>query len=294
MSETRLDRKQYVIGDPSDHVGFLNCERIRDRSHIHGWSVEPHYHEGLTQLFIFDVGQVSCKIDYKSHKIKGPALVWLPALCSHAFEYQVDMEGWIITLPTSDLTRITGNIVWLESWIHRPHLLTGEKHHARLNDAIKLAQRIEVEHRKNGEDRNLALEALLMLLLISLNRGLDAGTAQQNTVATQGQKLVNQFRALLDKHMLTARSVSQYATMLNVTPTHLSRTVKMVSGQTAGEVICDRVMLEAKRKLVFSDQSMSEIAYALQFSSPSYFTRFFSAHAGQTPRSFRNKTRIVQ
>lgn len=291
MSKTRLDRERYVLGDPSDHVGFLNCERIADRSHIHGWSVEAHYHEGLTQLFIFDTGRVICRIDFAPHKIEGPAMVWLPALCSHAFEYQVDMKGWVITVPTSDISRMAAETVWLDRWVHQPHLITGPQHHERLSDAIRLAKRIEAEHCGFEEDRSLALESLFRLLLISINRGIGAEVETGANITPQSQKLFNRFRALLDEQIVFTRSVSSYAELLSVTPTHLTRTVKMVSGQTAGEIISDRIMLEAKRKLTFADLPVAEIAYALKFSSTSYFSRFFSAHAGETPKDFRKKMR---
>lgn len=291
MSETRLDREQYVLGDPSAHVGFLNCERIVERAHIHGWSVEPHYHEGLAQLFIFGAGKVASRIDYAPRDIEGPAMVWLPALCSHAFEYQVDMDGWVITVPTSDLARITSDIPWLDRWIGQPQLITGPQHQARLTDTIKLAQQIETEHQAIREDRNLALESMFTLMLISFSRGLRLGTEQESTITTQSQRLVNQFRALLDRHIMSTRSVSDYAAMLSVTPTHLSRTMKVVSGQTAGETISDRIMLGAKRKLTFTDQPIAEIAYLLQFSSASYFTRFFLKHTNETPRGFRKRMR---
>jgi AraC family transcriptional activator of pobA len=85
--------------------------------------------------------------------------------------------------------------------------------------------------------------------------------------------------------------VKDYAAMLSVTPTHLSRRVKAVSGRTAGDVIFDRIMLEAKRQLVFTDKPVAEIAYGLDFSSPSYFTRFFTRQAGETPKAFRRRKR---
>ena len=86
-------------------------------------------------------------------------------------------------------------------------------------------------------------------------------------------------------------SVNEYARKLSVTTTHLSRTIKIVTGKTAGEMISDRLLLAAKRKLVFSDLPISEIAYMLEFSSPSYFTRFFVAQAGETPKQFRGRMR---
>ncbi len=289
MTEALLDRDKYVLGDPSAHVGFLNCERIAERSHIHGWSVDEHYHEGLSQLFVFNRGQVKGKIDRAPHDITGPAMIWLPALVSHGFEYEAGMEGWVLTVPTADIKRIASSAVWLELWLNKPQLITGSDHHGRLAEAIGIVQLIETEHLEFGEESNMALESLFLLLLVSINRGLAAETGRRQGFTDRKQQLVNQFQSLLEQHQNAARSVSDYAEILSVTPTHLTRTVKSVTGRTAGEVIADRILLAAKRKLAFTDQPIAEISYLLEFSSPSYFTRFFAAQTGETPRDFRRK-----
>lgn len=291
MSLSKLDRELYVAGDASDHVGFLNCERIAERSHIHGWKVDAHYHEGLSQLFIFDKGDVDGIIDYQRQIIRGPAMAWLPALCSHAFDYQKEMRGWVITVPTSDVFRMVHGLAWLERWVDQAQLLQGEKHKTQLSQAITLVQQIELEHHSAGEERNTVLESLFRLLLINLHRGLEADAGSKTPVTDRRHALLKQFQNKLDQQLHTTRSVADYAEMLSVTPTHLSRSIKMVSGKTAGEIIHDRLLLEAKRQLVFTDNPVSEIAYALKFSSPSYFTRFFTAQTGDTPKAFRSQMR---
>ena len=291
MTQTHLDRERYVLGDPSDHVGFLNCERIVERSHIHGWSVEPHYHEGLAQMFVFGAGAVKGQIDYLSHDIVGPALVWLPALCSHAFDYQVGMEGWVITVPTIDVMRVARDTGWAQKWISKPQLLVGALHQELLDDSVAMALQVEKEHRKFDEERNFALESLFALLLVKLNRGLSVKPDYSEQSSGRQQQLVNRFQSLLEQNETNRFSVNEYAHKLSVTTTHLSRTIKIVTGKTAGEMISDRLLLAAKRKLVFSDLPISEIAYMLEFSSPSYFTRFFVAQAGETPKQFRGRMR---
>lgn len=291
MSLTKLDRERYVIGDASAHVGFLNCERIAERSHIHDWNVEPHYHEGLAQLFVFDAGRVDGLIDYGQQVLDGPALVWLPALCSHAFKYPQDMQGWVLTVPTTDIARLTERGPWMRPWIETAQILQGPAHHALLEEAIAMAKRIEREHATPGEVRNSVLEALFFMLLAQLHRGLMQRDGTRELVGDRRNTLVSQLQDCLDRHMLETRSVADYASMLSVTPTHLSRVVKAVTGKTAGEIIHDRILLEAKRKLVFTDMPVSEVAYALGFSTPSYFTRFFAARTGETPKVFRHRSR---
>ncbi len=291
MPLTRLDRERYVLGDASAHVGFLNCERIAERSHIHDWTVEPHYHEGLAQLFVFDCGVVDGLIDTRRQMLSGPALVWLPALCTHAFSYPKDMQGWVLTVPTSDVARLAERTAWMMPWIGNPQIVSHEAHQALLLEAVDLAKCIERDHEKQDEIRNSVLEARFLLLLGILHRGLTQEAGTKEPVGDRQTALVRQLQTCLDRHLPETRSVADFAQLLSVTPTHLSRVTKAVTGKTAAEIIQDRVLLEAKRKLAFTDLPVAEIAYALRFSSPSYFTRFFAARMAETPKAFRQRSR---
>ena len=83
------------------------------------------------------------------------------------------------------------------------------------------------------------------------------------------------------------RLPKEYAAMLYVTPNHLNALCNDLLGKAAGEVIRDRVLLEAKRLLVNADINISEIAFQLDFKDNSYFTRFFKKYTGTTPEDFR-------
>ena len=124
-----------------------------------------------------------------------------------------------------------------------------------------------------------------------MNRGLHDRDAFANDSRERTRDLVRKFQSLVENPETTDNTVTAVARVLSVTPTHLSRSVKAVTGRTASEVLTDQLLLRSKRKLAFTDQSVSDIAFDLGFSSPSYFSRFFSAHTGETPREFRKSVR---
>ncbi len=95
------------------------------------------------------------------------------------------------------------------------------------------------------------------------------------------------FRKLLNQHFFEKRLPKEYAAMLYVTTYYLNSICKDLLGKSAGEVIRDRILLEAKRLLVNGDISISEIAYRLNFKDTSYFTKFFKNYTGKTPKEFR-------
>lgn len=291
MAPVFPDTERFVLGGPSAHVDFLNCERIADRQHIHKWSVEEHFHEGLAQLFVFDKGHVKGVLDHRQQEITGPALVWLPALVPHGFEYEVGMNAWVITVPSVDIQRIAGGVSWLGRWVDSPQVLESRTLAWDLAPAFDIVASIEAEHRMNAPDSNFALESLFRVLLVTLNRGIATLLPRHPKYTDRKQSLVNRFQDLIEQPGHMALSVADYADRLSVTSTHLSRTAKVITGRTAGEILADRTLLSAKRALAFTDKPVSEIAFDLGYSSASYFSRHFKSQVGQTPRDFRSASR---
>jgi len=139
-------------------------------------------------------------------------------------------------------------------------------------------------HRPMGGDM---VRALLLQLFISIGR-LQQG--DQSVVAgSYNQTLLGSFQKLVEQHYIKLRLPKDYAAMLYITPNHLNALCKDVLGQSAGEVIRGRVLLEAKRLLVNLNLSISAIAYQLNFTDNSYFSKFFKKYEGITPEEFRNK-----
>lgn len=101
--------------------------------------------------------------------------------------------------------------------------------------------------------------------------------------------LLKNFQKLIELHYKEKKLTKEYAALLYITPNHLNALSKDVTGRSAGELIRDRVLLEAKRLLVNARLSISEIASELLFQDNSYFSKFFKKYEGVTPEGFRNK-----
>ena len=103
----------------------------------------------------------------------------------------------------------------------------------------------------------------------------------------QNQLTVYNFKMLINQYYAEKRLPKDYAALLYITPNQLNSICKEVLGKPAGNIIRDRILLEAKRLLINTDISISEIAYRLNFSDNSYFTKFFKKYTGITPEKFR-------
>lgn len=101
--------------------------------------------------------------------------------------------------------------------------------------------------------------------------------------------LFEQFMLLLQQHSKSERNVSFYAKELHITPKYLSAVVKDVSGKTAAKWIDESVIVQAKTLLKYSGLSIQEIAYQLNFSTQSFFGKYFKQHTGTSPSRFKRK-----
>ena len=98
-----------------------------------------------------------------------------------------------------------------------------------------------------------------------------------------------QLRSLLDEFFRDERLLAFYAEKLGMTVDRLNDHVKRATGVTAGHLIRQRVLSEAKRQLVFTTQPIHDIAKELAFADPSHFARFFRKETGTTPHEFREQ-----
>lgn len=130
-----------------------------------------------------------------------------------------------------------------------------------------------------------AVIARLNLLLINVQRQ-EYQSVMSRSPST-GQILLFNFLTLVQKHAATEHDLSFYANELGVTSGHLSDITKNGVGKPAGRIVRERILLEAKRLLVYTDQTVAQIAEQLDFADASYFGRFFKRESGQTPRQFR-------
>lgn len=105
----------------------------------------------------------------------------------------------------------------------------------------------------------------------------------------RGEAIFEEFSNLLQQYNKRERNVGFYAKQLGITPKYLSSIVKEVSGKTAARWIDESVILEAKNLLKYSGMSIQEIAYHLNFSTQSFFGKYFKQHTGTSPSRFKHK-----
>ena len=152
--------------------------------------------------------------------------------------------------------------------------------------AAALARRFKAmqgEIRKLRADSPHALRAALYETLIHLAR---IYTAKTGAVVRENPTALR-LRQLIEKHFQQDHQPAAYARRLMVTVGHLNHLARRHLGRTAGVLIRERLTLEAKRRLIHTEATAAEVAYALGFKDPAYFARFFRRETGTSPTGFR-------
>lgn len=127
--------------------------------------------------------------------------------------------------------------------------------------------------------------ALLLQIFIEVARLKMDGV--HSTVPSYNYTLLRNFQKLIEQNYKLIKLPKQYAELLYITPNHLNALCNDMLGIPAGELIRNRIALEAKRLLINQGLTITEIANELNFADNSYFTKFFKKQAGVTPEEFR-------
>ena len=130
------------------------------------------------------------------------------------------------------------------------------------------------------------INALLRVLFIQIDRLYEP--LLTNVITDRSSSMVREFRLAVEQNFRTMTAVGDYAKLLKISADHLGEAVKVKTGHTAGEMIRNRLLLEAQRLLVHTPLAVSEIAYELNFQDPAYFSRFFRRLTSQSPGEFRD------
>lgn len=149
--------------------------------------------------------------------------------------------------------------------------------------------RLNAEHQNPGEWQQRMLVAYIAVLLTYMSR---LYTAQYKSSGNAADKrLLRSFLAHTDKHFRELREVSDYASLMHISAGYLGELVKEQSGKPAIKHIHDRIVLEARRLLLHTNDPIKEIAFDLGFADTSYFNRFFKRETGTTPAGYRGNIR---
>lgn len=137
---------------------------------------------------------------------------------------------------------------------------------------------------KKNSNEIICLTLKVLILLYRRDSHMNYRIFESN----QKKQLLNEFRKLVNNRFTALRTAKDFATELNITPNYLNALCQEFFYKTVSEIIQERVILEAKRMLMHTSLSISEISFKLGFNDNSYFGRYFKKEVGMTPKRFRD------
>lgn len=271
---------------PAITPDLLHCESLLTRSQKHKFKIKPHRHHELCQIFYIKEGSGEANIDGVSSHIVGPSLLVIPPMCIHDFAWSHTIQGTVITI-TAPL------ITMLEKYMQKEALVINSTLFLTLQEGRKefemLLDLLVAEYQAPPSTLRVnALFSLMQLMATWLERHTPK-IANNRVKQRRASHYFNQFNHMINQDFSQHKKVEAYAAQLGITGPYLNAICQQLVAKNAQQLIHDRIILEAKRNLLYSVVSVSEIAYALGFNDPAYFTRFFKRLTAQSPKAFRQK-----
>ena len=260
------------IADP----GFVHVETIERRSRLTGWTIQPHCHDTLDQLLIVRRGEVAVTLEGRTHDLTGPAAVHVPAGVIHGFAFHEAVDGVVVTFSTDLHAALRPG--------EAPPFGTAAVPLSAEQDA-SVQPLVEALWRECGGDapgRIVAAGWLVGLLLVHVARAV-----RNRQAPSREDERVQRFRLLVDRHFHEQRPLAFYADALGLTERSLTRLVRGRFACSPMLYIHRRLLLEARRMLVYGTHPIARIAEELGFSDPSYFSRFHLRMTGVVPSAAR-------
>lgn len=277
---------------PSDALDYIYIASLEESLPKHNWEIRPHRHDNLHQLLVVEEGNALVQVREHSSEEKGHCILSIPPKEVHGFVHQPGVRGYIVTIVESFL-----HGVFAESERQNFPFLFNEPLVVRLDTDSKaswdfemLMRQIVREYRKPRQGQACVIGAYLKVLFVLLSRSANHMRVNEKRYDAK-IKIYEVFQKLLEQHYMSHWTVSQYAEELGLTSGRLNRLCQRYTGQNAMQIIHGRLVTEAKRKLIYADMSMNEVAFDLGFKDPAYFSRFFTKHCGEPPGKYKARLR---
>jgi len=261
-------------------------EEIYDQAH--GAVDAPHGHDYYTVIWVQE-GTGAHLVDFTSYPFAKDAVFFVSPRQVHQVMPAERPQGWVITFSPRflQLNHINEDFITemnlFGHFDERPPILLPTDLAAQSDTLLHFLRQT---YESTLPYRLAAMSAYLKLFLIYCHGQCELPPPDMASDQSS-HYLLRAFKKLVAEHFQTYHQVQDYAHQLHISAKHLNQVVKTLIGQTAKEVIQEKLILNAKRELRYSQLSIKEIGYNLGFNDPLYFSAFFKKCTGQSPSEFR-------
>lgn len=280
--------RYFLYGDDqSEGSWFVNVEPLAKRCRETNWYIAPHSHPQFTQIVLVRSGGGVMVADDRRHAFSSHCVLVVPVHVVHGFKYAEDTDGWVLTISESHQRTLVNREPSFAAIWKAPKAVSLEASPGAFHTLNEILLRLDDELDIGAAGAVVAAEAYLTTILVTLLRVFGAQDEAPTATPRGHGPLVAQFKDLVERRYREGWPLQRFADELNVSAPALRNACESVLGKTPNQLIHDRIIVEAKRNLIYSDLSIAQIAFWLGFDDPSYFSRFFTKQTGERPAAFR-------
>lgn len=273
----------------------FHIEPLRVRTVRRNWNIPAHVHHGLHQVFAIERGAVDAIIDGETLSAGAPAIVLAPSAAPHAFRFAPESAGRVLTLrPIRTFLDRAELAARLESILfEHSAILPFARSSTPWRDILRLLAVLETEHGRRADE---LFDTPLLVLAATLGliaRNVGDVRSREKERAPRA-RLFGEFERLVDHTIDRHLGAREYARRLKLSVSTLDRLSRDHAGVSAARYVRNRLYLEARRRLAYSDAAIQHIGEDLGFADPAYFSRFISRYSGGSPSALRRKLRAAR
>lgn len=268
----------------------LLIERFGEYLGKHYYNLHRPHRHSFYHLVLFTKGKGSHTIDFEKFTVKPFQIYFMIPGQVHSWHFEQRADGYIVHFNESLMNSFLQNEHYLERFsFFKGNAATSvcQIPESERKDITALFELMLKEMKETKEQYLDSIRMHLLQLFITVDRSCKKNGVKK--IAPQKLLLLRNFQQLIDKYFRTIKLPKGYADLLYITPNHLNALCTELLGKTAGDLIRDRILLEAKRLLTNANMTITEIAYDLNFQDNSYFNRFFKKNVEMTPDEFRKQ-----
>lgn len=268
---------------------FVHLETLDERSRPSGWNIRPHAHANLSHIFLIRRGGGVMETEHAPLSYSAPALLLIPARTIHAFRWEPESAGWVLTLSDAYLQDLFVQEPGFRSLFEEADRLELAEDDPQMPLFEAAVARLARELNWTAPGHAIAVESCLVAILVEALRLLLDRSRHIHVPPGPHAQIVARFRAMIEESYRTPLPLAAYAAGLGVSPARLRAACLKAAGQPPSSLIQARRLLEARRMLLYSNATIAETAYHLGYDDPAYFSRVFQQGAGLSPRAFRKR-----
>lgn len=246
-------------------------------------ATHSHRDEGHT-FHIVEKGTVHIEIDFQKYKIKAPSIVYMHSNQVHRI---LDFENiTVCSLAIKNENLNPEYLKFLEEIAPTKPLKLTKENYLIVTNIFSLCLDFSIQ-KNNKIHYPLLKDSCNTLVAFLTSQFLNQNKSEANL--SRFEIIAKSFKQLLEKNYCTFKRPSEYANKLNITTSYLNECIKNTTGFSVSQYIQERIILEAKRLLYYTNKSVKEIAFELGYIDYPHFARLFTKATGMSALSFRNK-----